>query len=132
MRNTLSGLPVQTMDLLTVEDIKRAWSLSEPIRFTDPTLANTQLCLRATFFPLGFPVTISSNSQEVLEAAAESWSDFHKLFDVKPIQINIGVTDGGHSRRPPTPVWRMREYVASNTERRLFLSHTADRLLESE
>lgn len=76
MRNTLSLLPVQTMDLLTVEDLKKVWSLSEPVHFTDPTLANTEFSLRETFFPLGIPVIISINSQEVLEAAGESWSDF--------------------------------------------------------
>jgi hypothetical protein len=39
----------------------------------DPLLFQVAVPLSATFYPLGFPVEIVTNSQEVLDAGAESW-----------------------------------------------------------
>ena len=39
----------------------------------DPLWANVAMPLEQTFYPLGFPLQLSSNSPVILEAAQESW-----------------------------------------------------------
>ncbi len=69
---------------------------------------------RETYFPLGFPLTISTNSIEVLDAAADHWGTFTKLFDTEPLQINVGVTPTGSQVCPPTPSCRVRDHLSIN------------------
>jgi hypothetical protein len=102
------------MEMLTTEQLKEAWARSEPMDFGDPTLSRAELHLQRTFYPLGFPVELSTNSDQVLEAATESWSSSHKLFDVEPIRLAIGVTEGGSRNCPAAPVGRKREHLASH------------------
>ena len=47
----------------------------------------------ATFFPLGFPLHIVSNSSLVLEAAEESWGQFEQVFTHTPLELHIGVKE---------------------------------------
>ncbi len=101
-------------DMLTTEQLKEAWLRSEPIEFGDPVLANTRFQLTQTFFPLGFPVAIETNSQAVLESAQESWGMFPLLFDIEPVRMQIGVTEGESSVCPPTPVGRMRNHLGTS------------------
>jgi len=108
------ALPVQTMDMLTTEQLKEAWTRSEPLDLGDPTLSATPLPLQKTFYPLGFPVAISTNSDKVMDAAERSWGRFEKLFSIESIAVSIGVTDGGSSSCPPAPVCRMRGHLLSN------------------
>lgn len=113
MRSTLETLPVPSFDLLTTEQLMHSWTRSEPVTFGDPTLALTEFCLQQIFYPLGFPVMISTNSQVVLEAAAESWGSHRKLFDSEIITLKIGVTEGGAPGCPPVPVSRIRQHLCS-------------------
>lgn len=101
-------------DLLTIEQLKEAWLRSEPIEFGNPIFATTRFELSETFFPLGFPTTIETNSEAVLEAAGESWNGFLRLFDTEPIRMQIGVTEGESSICPPTPVERMRGHLGTS------------------
>lgn len=114
MTSTLNALPVQSMRMLTVEELRQAWARSEPMEMADPYLARTELDLHGTFYPLGFPVEISTNSSKVLEAAAKCWSSFHKLFDLEPIRLMVGVTEGGSRECPAVPLPRMRELLLSS------------------
>jgi hypothetical protein len=59
----------------------------EADRVTDPRW-------RAVFHPLGHPVEISTNANDVLDAAAESWKDWPRLFDAPPLRFVIDVHDG--------------------------------------
>jgi hypothetical protein len=111
MRSSLQGLPVQSMEILTIEQLTEAWARSESVEFADPALARTPFHLTETFFPLGFPFVISTNCQEVLDAAAERWGGFDQLFDTDPIRIDIGVTDGGKAPCPPAPSSRLRGHL---------------------
>jgi hypothetical protein len=108
------SLPVQTMDLLSTEQLKEACVRSEQVRFGDPLMIRTDLPLRANIFPLGFPVQISTNAQQVLDMAFELWGSFEQLFDRDPIRIHIGVTAGGSRVCHPAPVPRMRQHLCSN------------------
>jgi hypothetical protein len=72
----------------------------------DPLLCDFEMPLRATFYPLGFPLQIRTNSHEVLAAAEESWGRFPKLFSTPPLQMQIGVLEGGPAECPAFPVCR--------------------------
>jgi len=75
---------------------------------TDPVLDAFELPLRAIFHPLGFTIEIVTNSQEVIASAEESWGRFHKTFSEPPVQLQIGVLEGGSQECPPIPVSRAR------------------------
>lgn len=66
---------------------------------------------RTVFYPLGFPASIASNSQAVLEAAQESWGAWRKRFDERPVEVRCLVTAGAARRRaePPEPVVRAQQ-----------------------
>jgi HPr Serine kinase C-terminal domain len=72
----------------------------------DPLLYEFGLALRATYYFMGFPVEIITNSAEVLAAAQESWGMFHKIFSAPLIQIRIGVLPGSTDECPPSPICR--------------------------
>ncbi len=114
MKSTLEGLPVQSMEILSTEQLLHTWARSEPVEFSDPTLSQAELYFQQVFYPLGFPVLVSTNSQLVLDAAVESWGRFRKLFDTELVRLQIGVTEGGASYCPPTPVVRVREHLCTS------------------
>jgi len=69
----------------------------------DPLLYDRELHLVRTFYPLGLPLEISTDSPEVLEAAKESWGMFEKRFQLPPLEMRLGVL-GSKSKvrfRPP-------------------------------
>ena len=74
---------------MTIEEMKTACVRSESFGAAEPVLANAELPHKVTFYPLGFPVEIVTNSQEILDAAAESWLGYARLFKTKPIQVHI-------------------------------------------
>jgi hypothetical protein len=100
--------------LLTTEELKYAWLKEQPVEFGDPTLARISLPLRETYYPLGFPVTVSTNSTEVLDAASESWGSFQKIFPTGPVQLTVGVTGSESHVCPPIPVCRVRDHLTTN------------------
>jgi hypothetical protein len=100
--------------MLTIEQIRTACARSEPVQFGDPALARFSMPLRETFYPLGFPLQIETNCEEVLNSAAVSWKGFVQLFDTPPIRVRVGVTKGHSSECPPTPVSRVQQYIATN------------------
>jgi len=51
------------------------------------------LPLRRTFYPLGYPLHLETNSQDVVEAAAEGWGMFSQTFDEPPVRLCLNVTD---------------------------------------
>lgn len=114
MRSTLEALPVQSMETPSVEQLRNAWTRSEPVELGDPTLSLTEFYLQQTFYPLGFPVLVSTNSQLVLDAASESWGGFEKRFDAELIRLQVGLTAGGSPCCPPTPVCRIRRHLCTS------------------
>jgi len=72
----------------------------------DPLLYTFEMPLRAVFYPVGFPLEIATNSKEILAAAQESWECFGKVFSHPPLQLRIGVLEGGPAECPPNPVHR--------------------------
>jgi len=85
----------------------------------DTLIANAPLTLRETFYPLGFPIEIATNSPAVLEAAAQSWAMFQQRFHRPPLTLHLGVTSDldESSPLPPAPCCRIERHL---------LSHIAD------
>jgi hypothetical protein len=99
--------------MLTVEQIKSACAREEPVVLGDPVLARVKLPLRDTFYPLGFPLEIVTNSEDVLTAAAVSWHGFGKLFDTPPIRLRVVVREGRSPECPPAPICRAQQHLYS-------------------
>jgi hypothetical protein len=75
----------------------------------DQVLFDVEMPLRARLFPFGFPIEITTNSEEILKAASESWKNFQQRFDTPPLKLKLGVTaDPTDSRAlPPAPLCRV-------------------------
>jgi len=99
--------------MLTIQQIQDACTASAPIHFGDPVLAHFPMHLHQTFYPLGFPVQIETNSEEVLSCAAASWQGFVKLFDTEPIRLRVGVRSGRYGECPPAPDCRVQQHIVS-------------------
>jgi len=65
----------------------------------------TKLKYEALYFPMGYPVSLRSNSTEVLAAAKQSWGCFEQTFDDKPLEVLMEVRAGqdGGAILPPAP-----------------------------
>lgn len=100
--------------MMTIEEIRAACARSEPVHLGDPALARFSMPMHETFFPLGFPLQIETNCEEVLNCAAASWQGFIKLFDAPPIRLRIGVRRGSSSECPPAPVCKVQEHLVTN------------------
>jgi hypothetical protein len=100
--------------MLSIEQIKAACAQSQPVVLADPMLVRFKLPLREMFFPLGFPLEIETNSEDVLTAASSSWNGFVKLFDTSPIRLRIVVQKSRSSDCPPTPSCRVQQHLATN------------------
>ncbi len=59
----------------------------------DIILYDVPLPLRATLFPLGFPLELATNSEAVIAAAMESWSSFPAVYPGTPISLSLAVTE---------------------------------------
>jgi hypothetical protein len=68
----------------------------------DPLLRDLELEYKGTYYPVGFPLHIATNSQHVLEAAAESWSHWRQEFDVEPITFRVVIERDGELAGKPT------------------------------
>jgi HPr Serine kinase C-terminal domain len=81
-------------------------SEAEALIGNDPILRNLEMPLRGTFYPLGFPVEVLTDSYDVLLAADESWASFEQSFETPPLTLRIGVTPDNSQGCPPRPVSR--------------------------
>jgi hypothetical protein len=79
----------------------------------DPLLASYECSQSITLFPLGFPLIVESNSEEVIHSASTSWACFPQAFDEDPIVLNIGVSETGTGSLPCPPGFRSRKHLLS-------------------
>src|SRR5579859_6947964 len=100
--------------MMTIDEIRAACARSEPVHLGDPALARFSMPLHEIYFPLGFPLRIETNSEEVLNCAAASWKGFVKLFDTPPMRLRIGVRSGHSSDCPPVPACKIQQHLVSN------------------
>ncbi len=83
--------------------------ISHEVPVYDPLLHFLDLPLQEVFYPRGFPVSIHTNSQEILAAARESWHESPKLFSLPPLRLDVGVLPAVTSHPLSIPVCRGRE-----------------------
>ncbi len=79
----------------------------------DPVLSAFDLPLRRTYYPLGYPLALETNSQDVIHAAEEGWSAFEQIFDQVPVRLCLGVADSDSTSPAPESVIRAREHLMS-------------------
>ena len=77
--------------------------MQQHINQNDPMMWGIELPLHGMFYPVGFPVEITTNSSEVLAAAEASWGQFAKSFSTSPIQMRLGVLPSASTVCPPAP-----------------------------
>ncbi len=78
----------------------------------DPVSSGINLPLRRTFFPLGYPLVLETNSHDVMLAAEEGWGASERMFHRDPVRICLGVS-GGDGEPGATPRIRAREHLMS-------------------
>jgi hypothetical protein len=83
------------------------------LAYDDPLLASRDFFHSRTFYPLGFPLTVESNSQEILRAASASWSYFPPVFDREPMFLSLGMSQVPSKALPPAPSFRSRGHLLS-------------------
>jgi hypothetical protein len=101
---------LEPADALMLETLPQQTS-SSPVE--DPLLCRVELPLRAVFYPLGFAFEIVTNSQAVLDAAAQSWGHTKQRDSGPALQLRIGVTAGTSGNTPPAPVVRGQQHLLS-------------------
>jgi hypothetical protein len=79
----------------------------------DPVLSAFDLPLCRTFYPLGYPLVLRTNSYDVLEAAEENWGTFGRMFDQNPVHLCLGVTEDGSISPSSETVIRVRDQLMS-------------------
>ncbi|HVU00055.1 MAG TPA: hypothetical protein VHE33_21330, partial [Acidobacteriaceae bacterium] len=90
----------------TLQQIEEACERSQPPRFERYPTDVPEAALVQTFYPLGFPLEIHTNSEEVLRQCEIKWSIFEKRFAVDPIVAEIFVLDTNETECPPLPQYR--------------------------
>lgn len=53
----------------------------------DPVFCAFELPLRRTFFPLGYPLALETNSRDVILAAEEGWGASERMFNQDPVRV---------------------------------------------
>lgn len=79
----------------------------------DPVFSAFDLPLRRTYFPLGYPLVLETNSSDVLEAAEETWGTFERMFHQPPVRVSLGVAESQSDSLRQEPVIRAREHLMS-------------------
>ena len=67
----------------------------------DPLMRDVAMPRTALFHPAGFPLRLTTNSRDVIEAGAESWDEWPAEFDTPPIEMRVLVEPEGELAGPP-------------------------------
>jgi hypothetical protein len=92
---------------MTIEEIEAACDTSQVLDFSWHVLDAPQLSLMRTFYPLGFPAELRTNSAEMLVEAEEKWGVFEKRFDTETIRLDVHVVESDSTECPPAPWCRI-------------------------
>ena len=64
-------------------------------------LCDVALPLAGTFYPVGFPLRLATNSRDVMEAACEAWGAWERASDTEPLEFRAAVEPGGEMAGAP-------------------------------
>jgi hypothetical protein len=90
--------------LLTIDEIELACAENKQLDFTRHPCEVPPLTMRETFYPLGFPVELRTNSAEILLQAKTIWSIFPNRFDREPIRVDVHVLPVDREECPPAAI----------------------------
>ncbi len=93
--------------MMTIQEIEAACGASQQLDFSRHSMEVYDLPLKKTFYPLGFPVEVRTNSSEVLELEQEAWGAFDQHHDTPPIISEVHVVEDGSTECPPKPTHRI-------------------------
>lgn len=103
---------------MTIEEIEAACQESE-IQGDEYYNDAPALTLEAMFFPVGFPMRVRTNSEEVLRLCRVKWGVYEQEFDTNPMETHIHVVETPSRECPPAPAIHVMENM-------LLLSADAD------
>jgi len=76
-------------------------SLGPPVlSHNDILRIDLNLPLEQTYYPLGYPLRIRTNSREVLQALDETWSGSRQEYDCPPVDFDVVVESGPATGNP--------------------------------
>lgn len=96
---------------MTVEEIENACKAGRSPVPSRHEVEAPELSLRATFYPMGFPTEVRTNSAEILKQCEQRWGVFTKAFDTEPIQVDFHVVESASMECPPVPTFRVMKPV---------------------
>ena len=95
--------------MMTIEEIESACeaSTSQALDFLRHLEEPPELPLHGTFYPLGFPAEVCTNSPEVLEIAVRTMGNVRESsIRRSPSRVYVHVAEGGSPECPPPPKYR--------------------------
>ena len=95
--------------MMTVREMELACDSPVLTETSEHPLKFTELKLSKTYYPLGFPLEVLTNSQVILEMNDKLWGHFTHQHDTPPMRSYVHVTKGGGPECPPEPTF---QYVA--------------------
>lgn len=91
--------------------------IASSVGYDDPLRCRVPLPLIATYYPIGFPLEMATNSEELLAAASELWRAYPRLSCSKPVRLHVEV-EGRSNGAAGEPVVRGREHLVFITQSR--------------
>ncbi len=81
----------------------------------DPLLCHTELPCRTVFYPLGYAVAVTTNSERILQAGEDLWGQETRIWDTPPLEFRLAVGGAGlqPAHRPPPPLPRAQGHLLS-------------------
>lgn len=95
--------------MLTVEQIESTCGGRAAVEFEPHPIQAPALTRRASFFPLGFPLEVRTNSEQVLAECRTQWGHFQQRSDTDPMLAEIHVVPNEQQECPPQPQYRYLE-----------------------
>jgi hypothetical protein len=93
--------------MFTLEELETACNAPQPVQLPRHPIEAPELPIQATFYPLGFPVEVRTNSDLVLEQMRAMWGEFAQQHDAEPILYEALLVDDDTVECPPEPTYRI-------------------------
>jgi hypothetical protein len=93
--------------MLTIEELELACDASQLLEPSKHMLDAPELGFVKTFYPLGFPATVRTDSKDVLDLYGSLWGKFQKQYGTEPIRIAVQLVESDSSECPPAPSYRI-------------------------
>jgi hypothetical protein len=96
---------------MRVQESRQVEQRTVAVDFSDLAGARAELKHRTTCYPSGFPMEVSSNSEEILMAARQTWQGYKQLFKIWPMQMRVRVHESESTVCPPHPICRLDHHL---------------------